>query len=197
MQEIPLENKKPTQEKLDISVRMANKEDWPVCKELRLLSITGPDADMLGLTLEKKQEEMNKTDTEWELETSSDTMFSVLACNNSQAIGLGRAMQEEEGVWRIRNGYVKPAFRDMGIQQKMLALRLSEIMKLGGFKAVTGIKINNPISFHNAEKFGFKEVDPARKAIALGPLASKWHMLESDLTDPAVIKKINEVLDAR
>ena len=182
MNEDPFNNK---QEKLAIRVELAKPEDWQLCKDLRILAITGEDSEMFDMTPEKVAEELAKSDQEWKNEASSDDMFSVLARNGSEAVGLGRA-RFFEGSWRIRNGYVKPEFRNMGIQQKMSALRLREIQKRGGIKAITGIKMDNPISLHNAEKFGFKIVEED----------DGWYYLASDLTDPEVIKKIDEVLNA-
>jgi len=117
---------------------------------------------MFGLTPEEETIEKNKSEQEWRAESNSDTMFSVLAWNDSEAIGLARAKQEEEKVWRIRNGYVKPEFRKMGIGQKMFALRLGEIKRRGATKVRTGIKPDNVASLHVAEKFGFKKVHRMR-----------------------------------
>mgnify|MGYP001618423029 CR=1 FL=1 len=181
MNENPLENK----EKLAIRVEIAKSEDWQACKELRLLSITGEDAKMFGQTPEEVQAQINKSEQEWRKETASDEMFSVLAWNSSEPVGLGR-VNKVEGMWRIRNGYVKPEFRNMGIQQKIIALRLQEIKKRGGTKVRTGIKINNPTSLHVAEKFGFKVIKTDES----------WYIMESDLTNPEVIKKIDEALNA-
>jgi ribosomal protein S18 acetylase RimI-like enzyme len=175
------------QEKLDIKVELAKPENWQVCKELRLLSISGEEAKMFGVTPESFQEENNKSDEEWQEETASEEMFSVLAWGKGEAVGLGRARKVED-TWRVRNGYVKPEFRNMGIQQKMLALRLKEIIKRGGIRATTTARINNLASVHNIEKFGFKITDV--------DIGKGWNHFELNLTDPEVIKKINEVLDA-
>jgi ribosomal protein S18 acetylase RimI-like enzyme len=182
MTEDILEDKKPKQEKLDIKIKLATEENWQECQKLRLFSIKeNPKA--FGATPESIQEEEQKSEEEWRRESLSEYMFSVLAWNNQDAVGLGRA-RSVEGVWRVRNGYVKPEFRNIGIQQKMLALRLSEIIKRGGEKVVMGIEISNSISLHNAEKFGFK----------IAEVNNGWNMMELDLTDRVVIGKINEVL---
>ncbi len=186
MKDNQLDNFKGKQELLDIKVKLASPEDWQACRDLRLLSITGPDAEMFGLTSEKVEDEKNKDESEWRKETQSRLMFSVLAWNNLKPVGLGRVNMVENGLWRIRNGYVLPEFHGLGIQQKMIALRLREIIKRGGVKAITGIKNNNLISIHNVEKFGFKIIDTDKD----------WHTLESDLTNIEVIKKIDEVLNA-
>lgn len=184
MNEDPFKNK----EQLAIRVEIAKPEDWQACKELRLLSITSVDARMLGQTPEEVEKQLNKSEEEWRKETASDEMFSVLAWKGSEPVGLGRVKKVEgEEVWRIRNGYVKEGSRNMNIQTKMIALRLREILNRGGVKAVTGIRVDNPTSIHNAEKFGFKIVETE----------DGWHHMKLDLTDPEVIKKINEVLNAR
>lgn len=187
----PLENNPPrsqnpdsNQEKLDVKIEIATPEDWQACKELRLLSVTGPDAKMFGLTPENLQEEKNKSEEEWRKESSSDNMFSVLARSGSNVVGLGRARKVDE-IWRIRNGYVKPEFRNQGISHKMFAIRLHEIQKRGGTKVVTGIRIDNATSLHIAEKFGFKRTGTD----------NDWYLMELDFNDPGVIRKINEVLN--
>ena len=179
---------KNREERLAIRVELAKPNDWEACKKIRLHSITGPEAIVMGMTPERLQEEMNKTEEQWREETSSEEMFSVLSWDGSEPVGLGRAKKVEEGLWRVRNGYVNEKFRGIGIQPRMIALRLQEIIKRGGNKAVTGIRTDNPVSLHNVYKFGFKIVDVQDEV---------WATLESDLTDPEVIKKINEVLNAR
>ena len=187
------------QEKLDIKVGLAKLEDWPVCKKLRLKSIE-KHPKMFGVTRRRLKEEKSKTDQEWQDETSSVDMFSVLAWNDSEPVGLGRAkkVESEEGIWHVRNGYVEDNFHGMGIQQRMIALRLSEIIKRGGVWAVTGVNTSNAVSLHNVEKFGFK-VSPDQDS-ALSKLKNLLKIpgfvtLELDLTDPTVVNKINEVLN--
>lgn len=181
------ENPFKKQEKLDIKVELATPNDWQACKDLRIFSITGSDADMYGLTPEEKDEELGKDEAQWRRESCGDEMFSVLSWSGPEAIGLSRAKQEGEGVWRIRNGYVKPDFRNKGIDQKMFSLRLNEIRRRGGTKVVTGIMIKNKVSVHIAEKFGFKIVHSD----------DIWYRMELDLSSPEIIKKIDEALNAR
>ncbi len=198
MENNPFENRKPAQEKLDIKIKVATTDEWEECKKLRIESITGPESKMMGLTPEKEKEEMEKSEEEWRRETNSDTMFSVLAYNGGAAVGLGRtAESQKKGIWRVRNGYVKPEFRNMSIQKKMLALRLTEIIKRGGIKAITTIKTNNPISIHNTEKLGFRKIGLIKKVLQLGHQAREWHVLELDLSKPEVAKKIEEILNAK
>jgi len=158
---------KDFQKNLDVKIKLATPEDWQKCRDLRLEAITGEDREMFGLTPEEETIEKNKSEQEWRAESNSDTMFSVLAWNDAEAIGLARAKQEEEKVWRIRNGYVKPEFRKMGIGQKMFALRLGEIKRRGATKVRTGIKPDNVASLHVAEKFGFKKVSQDENFITM------------------------------
>jgi len=184
MTEDPFKNK---QEKLDIKVGLATPEDWQTCKELRLSSLTGPGGRMLGVTPELIQKLMDQTEQEWREETESRTMFSVLAKSGDMSVVLGRVRQEGEGLWRVRNAYVKPGFEGLGVQSKMIALRLREIIKRGGIKAITGIHVDNVISIHNAEKFGFKITEK---------IDENWYQMELNLTDSEVIKKIQNALNA-
>jgi ribosomal protein S18 acetylase RimI-like enzyme len=176
---------KNTQEELDIKVKFATPDDWEKCKKLRLLSIK-EYPKVFGATPERVQEEQEKNEEQWRKETCSEDAFSVLAWNNQDVVGLGRSRRREgEGVWNIRNAYVKPKFHNMGIQQKMIALRLSEIIRRGGKKVVMGVEKSNSVSMHNAEKFGFK----VREA------NGDFNIMQLDLTNPEVVRKINEVLD--
>ena len=124
-------------------------------------------------------------------------MFSVLAYSNLVAIGLGRTKEIKKGVWLVRNAYVKPEFRNMGIQQKILALRLNEIIKREGTKALTVVRTDNPISKHNIEKFGFKKISLINQVIKIGRSALKENIFELDLKDKEVIKKIEEILNKK
>lgn len=194
MSEDPLKNPKFTpdqgsQEKLKPTYRICTEDDWIICKELRILSMTGPDAEFLGVTPKILEENLKKSDEEWRKETQSREMFSVLSYVGSEPVGLGRAKLEGEGVWRVRNAWTKPEFQRRGIQTGLIALRLKEIIRRGGVKVETSVRPGNPTSLHNVEKFGFKVVDTD----------DEWHTLELDLTRPEtrseVIKKIDEVLN--
>lgn len=160
-----------------IEVKLATQEDWKTCKDLRLEAITGEDAEMFPLTPEEMETEKNKTEQEWRKESLSDEMFSVLAWNGSEPIGLGRVKEEEKGIWRMRNGYVKKEFRNKGIAQKMFVARLNEIIKRGGTKVKIGIKPGNDVSIHIAEKFGFKRVADENGFIAMELDLSKQEKL--------------------
>lgn len=190
----PLENRKPAQERLDIKFQIANPDEWQKCKELRLISITGPEARMMGLTPERQAEEISKTEQGWRSETNSSEMFSVLAYHGSKAVGLGRTKEVGKGIWRLRNDYVIPEFRKMGIQPKMLALRLDEIIKRGGVKAIATIRTDNPRSISSVEKLGFQKIGLLKRVIQLGRSAFEWHVFELDLINSSVVEKINEVL---
>lgn len=186
MNENPFKN-----EKLAIKVELAKPEDWALCKELRLKSLKGPSGRMLAATPELIEEEEKKTEEEWRQETSSDKMFSVIAKVGERAVGLGRTKLLNEGWplienWRIRNGWVDPEFEGQGIQTKMIALRLKEIIKRGGIIASSNARVDNPISLHNLEKLGFKIMSSD----------SEWHQVMVDLRDVNVIDKIDQVLNA-
>ncbi len=197
MENNPFENRRPAQEQIDIKVKITTPDEWEECKKLRIESITGPEARMMGLTPEKENAEINQSEEEWRQEANSETMFSVLAYNGGVAVGLGRTREVEKGIWRVRNGYVKPEFRNMGVQQKMLALRLKEIIERGGIKAITGIRPDNIVSIHNTEKFGFKKIGLIKRVLKMGRQALEWQVLELDLSKPEVARKIEEILNAK
>ena len=184
MSEDPFKNR---QERLDVRVELAKPEDWQEVKRLRLESITGPSASMFGLTSEKTRLEIEKDDAEWIKETASDTMFSVLAWKGSKTVGLGRVRLVSGDVWWLRNDYVVSSSERMGLHKKMIALRLREIIEgRKGVKAGVGIEKTNDVSLNNYKYFGFSITDED----------DFGYSLELDLTQPKVINKINEVLNA-
>ncbi len=185
------------QEKLDIKVELARPEDWPLCKDLRLEALRSPDGKMSGLNpKELLRQEEAQSDQEWQEATSSENMFSVLAWNNLEAVGLGRARLGQDGIWNIRNGYVKPKFRVGGAGRKMFAVRLREIIRRNGKRALLGIKADNARSIHLAEGFDASMdstfTTKLKKLSKLG-----WHKMEIDLTKPEVLKIIDETLNER
>lgn len=182
------ENRIETEPKIE--VKLATQDDWKACKDLRLESIT-LYPEVYGLTEEEFEEENNQSDEEWKKETDSETMFSVLAWDGSKAVGLGRTRRINNNSWFIRNGYVKKEFWGRGLQPRMIALRLLEITKRGGIKAITGVKVDNNKSIKNLESFGFKTFQTKLQN------GEEFYMMELDnLNSPEVIKKINEVLNA-
>lgn len=190
MNQNPLESKlsdtkSPTQEKLAVRVEIATEKDWEAYKKIRLESINGPDANMFGPKTAAK--DRAKSNEEWksDLITRADH-FVVMSWQGSEAIGLSSASERrEKGLWHLGSAYVKPELRG-GLGKKMLALRMREIIRRGGKKVEAGMRPNNEITKHLCGSFGFKKAPPE----------DVWEMMEADLTDPVVIKKINEVLDA-
>ncbi len=182
-------NKPPGKpEKLDITVKVAHPDEWEDCQRLRILSVTGSEEEKekMGVTPELLNSILNAPEDVWRAETNSKTMFSVLARDGAKAFGLGRAIELEKGFWKIRNAFVEKEYRGLGTQAKMTAVRLQEIIiKRGGTKAMTWIEIDNLPSIRSNEKFGFK----------VARIEDGGYTMELDLTDPAVIKKINEILD--
>jgi len=195
----PLENQSSKQEKLDIRVEIATEKDWEACRDLRMNAIDSSDAEMLGFTSgeekseKKKLQEKIKTEADWKKELSSLDIFWVLSWEGSQVVGQGLAKKrEEQKDWWMGSGYIKNEedFRGKGIGKKMFAVRLNEIKKRGGEKVRMGVKAANHTSIHIAELFGFKKVVEDSDDIG-------FLMELKNVNDLAVIKKIDEVLNAR
>ncbi len=170
-----------SQEGLDVKIEMATEKDWQEVKDLRLESILGESAQFLAPPPDMLKAELEKRDQEWQSElTPREDMFTVLARIGNEAVGIGRAIKEkdEKDAWRIRWMYVKPKFRNKGIQKKVIDARIKEIKKRGGKKAIA--IISNPISIQNAKSSGFK-------LSILEKIKGKKHgfyRLEKDLTEP-------------
>ncbi|HEV7702540.1 MAG TPA: GNAT family N-acetyltransferase [Candidatus Paceibacterota bacterium] len=182
---------KPNQEKLNIKIEIAPRDDWEACKDLRLEAIE-LYPKIFGLTEEEAQKEKDKTDEEWKQETNSETMFSVLAWDGSKPVGLGRTKKTDDNSWFIRNAYVKKEFEGRGLHTKMIALRLLEIQNRKGTKVITGVKADNNKSIENLEKFGFKKFKTDVKD------GEEFYLMElTNLDSPELRDKINAVLDTR
>lgn len=205
MTEDPFKNKQQKQEKLAIEIKIAGPDDWEKCKKLRDEAISGEDAEMFGFvpgeeeSIKESTKEKGKKEKDWRKDLSKKDSFIVLAQNDSEPIGIARASQKTEDSWHMGWVYVKDNFRSLGVGKRMIVERLNEIRKRGGSKVTVFIK--NEISLHNCESLGFKKVDvestqfpkaTKEKALRLG-----FYILEIDLTDSEVIKKIDDVLNAR
>lgn len=193
MTEDPFKNKQQKQEEL-VTVRLASPKDWKECKKLRVMVIKGKDAEMFGITPEEREEiikeEEAEDEKEWEEKLLGSDAFGVLAWNGSNPIGIGLAKKrEEKGDWYIYSGYVKPDSRG-GVGKKMFSMRLEEIRKRGGKKVMLGVKAINKISISIAESFGFKKAEYVDEK-------DGFYMELEDVNAPEVIKKIDEVLNAR
>ncbi len=188
----PTQDSNSKQEQLDVRVEIAKPEDWEAYKEIRLMAITGNDAEMFGVTSDpsRVKEEQSRGDIEWKKNLSSTDMFIVLSWINTQVVGMGLARKREEKQdWYMGHGYVKENFRGMEAGKKMFAKRLDEIRKRGGTRVTIGVKAYNNTSIHIAESFCFTKVDDGVSLIGL-------YMVLEDLNDPKVITRISEVLNA-
>ncbi|HTE48875.1 MAG TPA: GNAT family N-acetyltransferase [Candidatus Paceibacterota bacterium] len=183
------ENQKPPQEQLALRIEIATEKDYEAYKKLRIEAVTGSDAQMFGVTPEEVVIEQSRSDSEWKESLSGDDKFIILLWGGTEAIGCVRArMTKEKGVWSLSSGYIKPGFRGQGIGKKMYAAPLREIKKRGGEKVQIGVNIVNEKSLNIAQIFGFKSV------IVTNVKGRDWNEMDLDLTNPEVIKKIDEVL---
>ncbi|MDE2399428.1 MAG: GNAT family N-acetyltransferase [Patescibacteria group bacterium] len=193
MKENPLENKKSKQEKLAVKIEMATKEDWETYKALKLASIdASDDIEMLGMTQKDIETQKNKTDEGWKTELAPNNLkFILLAFNGPEAIGAisAKQVEAEDKIWYIYGSYIKPEFRRMGLGENILAICLDDIELRGGTKATMRVNEKNEKQFNLIGKFFFKVQRPQ--------LLWGEYVLETDLTDERVIKKIKEVLNAR
>jgi ribosomal protein S18 acetylase RimI-like enzyme len=178
-------------EQFNPKVELATVDDWEECKRLRLLEVTGEDAKMFGAGPKEVSVEENRTKEDWQYALSSNDMLFVLSKNGSKSVGLGRAIKEKgkEGVWRLGWGYTEKDFRNKGFGTKNSMLRLKELLKRGAKEAMLYVKSDNKDSFRVQESLGFKIVKVYPPLIA-GEAEDCLMML--DLTNPDVIKKIND-----
>lgn len=194
-------NKENNSEKLDIKIELATPNEWEECKKMRIDLLTSSDANMIVSTQnkikDKLKKEEKKGEKEWKEELSDANKFTFLSKNGLEPIGIGRAEKKKKGVWVLYNGYIKKEFQEKGIGKRMFAMRLREIIKRGGTKAVVCIKLNNDKSMNIAKYFDFKSKNIFLASVmAKKILLPEWKIFETDLTNPEVIKKIDEVLNA-
>jgi len=160
-------------------VELATEKDWKTYKELKLLSISGNDKEMMGSTPEQIIELQTRSEQDWKKDLSSQEMFVVLSRKGSNAIGMAHAIKKDEdtGLWHIDSLYVKEEnLRNKGVGKNIYTAILEEIIKRGGKKVFLGIKSNNPASIHLAESFGFKKIDKDED------LSDNGYYFELDLT---------------
>lgn len=189
------------QEKLPITVEVAQEKDWQEYRDLRLLSITGKDAEMFAATPEmvKREKAMDRLD--WQQYFSKAVIFPmpdrfvVLSHVGSEPIAIGVASEREKWTWHLSGGYVKEGFRGVGVGKKIIAERLREILKRGGKMVTVKIKVGNDVSLRNCQAFGFEIVSTKSKILESG-VEFESHLLELDLTNPEVITKLYAILNA-
>lgn len=160
-------------------------------RELRLYAVEDEqDAHNLVTTKEKETE---KSEEDLTKEMFDDDGFVVLLWNGNEPIGMGRAAKYMKGgEWYIGKAYVKKtqekSYRGQGYGKKIHAIRLDQIRKLNGKIVKAGVVARNDVNFGLLTKqFLFKKV---------GDLP-KGDLLECDLTDPEVVRKIEETLNER
>ena len=187
-------------ETLDFKIELANPDDWEVCKEMRILALSSDDGDMLGVTSENIEEllrkENEKGEKEWREELSDPNKLIFLPKNGVEAIGMSRVTQAKEGIWDLHNSYIKDEFQGKGFGKKLFATRLNEIIKRGGVKARGFLVLNNDRNLHIAESiFRARVVNKISAITKYGIRTIKYNVIEINLTDPEVIKKIDEVIN--
>jgi ribosomal protein S18 acetylase RimI-like enzyme len=195
-------NRENDSEKLGIKIELATPDDWESCKRMRVELLSSSDASMIvnvksEIDKKLKKEEVKK-EKEWKEELSDKNKFTFLSKNGSEVIGMGRAKQKKKGTWVLYSGYIRKEFQGKGIGKRMFALRLKEIINRGGIKALVGVRINNDKSMNIAKYFDFKTKNIlSASMMAKKILLPKWKVLEADLTNPEIIKKIENVLNER
>ena len=182
------------QEKLKPRIELATMDDWEECKRLRILEISGEDSEMFGFVtpeeIEKEVEkEKSKTKEDWERRIIDQHQFCALSWVGKNAVGFGNVLDKENGLWRIRWGYVEKEFRNQELHKKNIVVRLREIIKRGGTIAESGVVAKNQNSFRNLQLLGFK-ISETHMEGESDKIYS--YTMVVDLTDPDVIKKINE-----
>ncbi len=190
-----IERFNPHQEQAPVKIEFATIDDWEKCKELRLLEISGDYSEMFGyITEEELEQEKNKTKEEWQNDILSQDKIFVLPKTQTEYAGFGRAIKKSktDTIWRLQWDYVKREFRGQGIQKKMIALRLKEILKRGGTEADAGFIAWNQKSLNNYKSFGFEVSQVHMKNSKVPSPEPVIYIAKIDLSNPAVIKKIQD-----
>lgn len=189
-----------TSEKLDFKIELASPDDWEMCKKMRIMSLASDDGGMLGVTSENREEilkrEEEKGEKEWREELSDVNKIIFLPKNGLEPIGLSRATKATKGAWNLHNTYIEKDFQNKGFGKKLFATRLQEIIKRGGTEARGFLVHDNDKNLHIAEYFGAKLANRISAIAKYGTRTIKYNVIELNLTDPEIINKINEVLNA-
>lgn len=176
---------KNNQEKFVPKVELATPEDAEDCKRLRLMQISGEDSKMFGvITEEILKYEKDKTKEDWQKDISGDKIFFALSKNGSHSVGLGRAIEEGEGIWRMGWAYTEKDFRGKGFGRKNSILRLKELLNRNAKQVKVYVLKDNETSINLQKSLGFKIIEEYPD--------DNVYLLSMDLTNPDVIKKIND-----
>lgn len=193
---------KNSSEKLDIKIELASPDEWESCKKIRIKSLNSEDIDKLAGSNKSLKEQLEieiaKTAEDWKSDLSDINKMTYLSKNGNEIIGIGRAKKlNEKGSWEMYNAYLKKEFQHKGFGKKMFAIRLREIIKRGGKKAVLCIKFDNQESMSVAKYFGGEIVGKISAVTKYRMMSDAWKMVEINLTEPELIKKINDILDTK
>jgi hypothetical protein len=191
------EEKKDAQERLHIEIRVAGPEDWEAYKQIRTIAVNSKDANFLN-TIEVVKDKIRNTvndNEKWKKDLNRDDFFVFLAWSQNNVVGMGYAVDQGKGIWRLGGGYVLDNFRGIHVGRKMWTARIREIQKRGGLKVVTGIKYKNKKTQNLAQSIDFQEVDFLTRVMRTKSIITPliFQGFELDLTDPKVIKHLEEV----
>lgn len=183
MNENPFLNEKTQsrQENLDVSVEIALPKDWETYKNLRVLSLSGEDKDMMGSNLKKEEA---KTREEWIEDIINEGSFVYIARNKQEAIGIGHGVHYENDNWILDSLYIVKSSQEGGIGRQLVNNLIQEVKKRNGKRIFVFIKKGNIRSLKLVNSLGFKESKFFSKMNlkrAIGDMTN-YKMLEFDLT---------------
>jgi len=192
------EQQRAERERLHIEEpRKATPEDLEKLIAFRLAAYESEDRNKIVSSQEEYLRVKNRTHQEWEdIFLESGDRFTLLVSSGSEVVGMARA-EFSKDVWELYNLFVKKEFRGIGISSIITARLLNEIRARGGKEIRAYVKEGNIESLANAESFGLRKVDTILGKLKKTLSKGFWEMKLADVNAPEVVKRINEVLDAR
>jgi|GEM_PF-5452811 len=195
MNQNSLESRGPKQEKLEVKIEIATEKDLEAIKTLWLSAAKDKkDASLLGLSLQK--EETNINSLEFKKNLFNYDRFVVLAKNGSEVIGASVLRWEREaGFWRISYAYVKPDFRgEVGL--KMLFVGLNKLLDENAKNVTFVVKRKNQKMIKFAKRISAVKLHPVWVDKDRNEAGKFGYLMELDLTNPEVVKKLKRVSNA-
>lgn len=189
----PVDVIKNNQEKISIAIRIATPDDWQTVRDLRIEGLNSEDKEMfIGEHPEWLERELNMKEEDWKKELSNKDNFIVLTFAGDQPIGQGSVLKNtnEPGTYGLSRAYIKKEFRKENAGKKQFAYRLKEIIKRGGTRIIHGVWHKNEKMFNLSDSFGFKNMTEE-------PNQYGFYSRElNDLTNPELLKKIDDILQS-
>lgn len=188
------ETPKNKRENIAFSLEFATENDWEAVRDLRVEAITGKDQKMfIGDNPDWIKFDTDRTEKEWRDEIKDPKNFTILSYADKKLIGMGRGWENPEvpGIYLLGHAYTKEEFRGNDFGKKNFASRIREVIRRHGIHIMLNIWKDNTTMMTLSKSFGLelRSDKPNDKGF--------YTMDLSNLENPELLKKLDEVLDSK